>query len=331
MSSYLLSLYKKKINFRLVVGSFFLAISLFVLLFFKSPIYNYVKGPLRITPDVINSYENKETKVYFVSFEAKDLTPLDVQRKNNDVIQTSFYALSVGEKYLLVELPEDYEENAIIEGCFRPFSDKLKESIISVHPEYADTINSNFYGVYVNGTVNPTNKALIAYGLILFFFTFGAAIIVRCIKLMRTPCEITILNKGYDRRDKNELLRSIDSDFASTGFEKIGRAQVSANWIIVENGLSIQLLCLDDIVWAYRLLGSKGSLNSSDGCKLFDRYGESYILKLPLKTADGVLDAINSVAPWITLGYSNQLDDLWMTDKNEFIASVEEAKQKLLN
>lgn len=215
----------------------------------------------------------------------------------------------------LQEMPSDvsYEINSMLkeEGFTSDEISELLLPVVLVLGEFEETV---YVYLGVGGVC----------GLFILFLLIG--ILKQVIPSGGAAAKL-FYKQGYSER----VLGELQGDFDSQRIVKIGRMQASSNGIILNLHYKTIVLPMEDVLWAYKLTTKN------------KRYGitvsKSHLLKIATKQkiwkvgmssvkVDQAINQISILAPWLILGYSDEIERMWNGNRTQMIELVEVKKNE---
>jgi hypothetical protein len=171
----------------------------------------------------------------------------------------------------------------------------------------------------------PAYAWAVIFGLV--GLTAGAALMLRTPAPDRHPVWRRITLYG----DPTIVSREIDREVESGASTTIQSLTVTPGWLVHRRMFGIDLARLEDVMWAYRS-DTRYYMNGIKTGKAVEvcvhlRDGSRW--KLAAGGADAataMLEAVAAVAPWTTIGYSDELKAIWTSGRGEWIAAVDERR-----
>ena len=129
-----------------------------------------------------------------------------------------------------------------------------------------------------------------------------------------------------------EVVAAIDRELqAPEGVMKVGPALFTHTWIVRMDDWSADTALISSIVWVYKHFTHHKTygLTVSKTCtvKIRTRSDQSFQMgDVPEKQADALLEHLAARVPWALVGYNEELDEQWKTDRDAIIALVDERR-----
>jgi hypothetical protein len=133
--------------------------------------------------------------------------------------------------------------------------------------------------------------------------------------------------------DPEEIAEQIDHEVNSY-HDKMGNIKLTRNWLVHQQGLTFNAARLNDVVWMYKhVLKTKYygvvTVAKTYSVYLWDRHGHCVTITGKEKQVDEMLQVIYQRAPWIIVGYDQQLENEWKKNRAEVIASVDQRRAQV--
>ena len=240
-------------------------------------------------------------------------------------------------------------------GKFDHLSKYMEKDGKPVPEEYQKIkFKSNIGKSLIHKEINRTSKNLIILNSIIIFFstwflvekdyTDGEYLGI-IISLLLLSLGFLNIKKGFNRiadittskpykqlaslGDPELSIERIEDEVKNGFFLINNNSKLTKSWIIYSGFLSLDFTKLDRTAWVYKKV-TKHYRN-------FIPVGKSYEIiintlngttSLPIKNqrGDELISELSRLAPWIVLGYSDDLNRIWGKDRARFLSAVEERK-----
>src|SRR5882724_10913161 len=126
----------------------------------------------------------------------------------------------------------------------------------------------------------------------------------------------------------------IDSEIRSEGGgEKFGAMQITTNWLIHAAAYKTNVMATQDVVWTYPKV-TKHYHNGiptgkSYSAIIYDSKGQSLEISGKKDSVPKLLESLQRRMPWVLVGFSKELEALWLKEKPQFFQLIEERRAKL--
>jgi len=136
---------------------------------------------------------------------------------------------------------------------------------------------------------------------------------------------------GYG--DPAVVRQQIENEIRQAKPLRFGSALVTESWILVPSRWSMWLMNLNSVAWVYQ----KVTQHSTNGIPTGKTYqacfrskeGAQFDLKLSKKNAEAFLRLINDRQPWAILGFSDEKQKAYTSDRANFVAVVNQRRNEL--
>jgi hypothetical protein len=115
----------------------------------------------------------------------------------------------------------------------------------------------------------------------------------------------------------------VDADFVGK-FDPLP-LHIGSRWLCYGSAKQAMVQHLDSVVWAYfeEVHISRSDYKEKWQLVLWMRNGVAYVLPMRKREAEEAITGLERAAPWINLGYSENLKDAWNLDRYDFIEKVD--------
>lgn len=277
---------------------------------------NYV----RITPE-----DKVSTGVEYV------ITEYENNQKKGETVEAVYYVLKDGQDLVFARIDPEKVESFSYTGWVRKMTSEEEDNL----SESIRIVKEKNYNVseYVLDTKMAANAPYV-------YVFLGAILIVSLINIIRSvgyfncPDSHKIYKKLLKYGDVNSVINSIEEELSYDLFQNSKNIYILKSWILVKKFFTTEVIKIDDIIWAYKKVTSH-SVN-------FIPTGKSYELILCLKDRsqysigqrqqqiDNIMMSINQMYPWIILGFSEEIKNIWKSDHSQLINHVQFEKQKIM-
>ena len=126
----------------------------------------------------------------------------------------------------------------------------------------------------------------------------------------------------------------LDSEVRSEGGgEKFGAMQITTNWLIQAAAYKTNVMATHDVVWAYPKI-TKHYHNGIPTGKTYsaiirDSKGQSLEINGKKDSVPKMLESLQRRMPWVLIGFSKELEALWLKEKPKFVELMEQRRAKL--
>ena len=131
-----------------------------------------------------------------------------------------------------------------------------------------------------------------------------------------------------------DIAASIQDEFRSSDqVVRLKKCFLSSSWLVIPDVFNIDFVRLDDIVWIYRLQ-TKKTINgipsdTTHKAVIVKRNGNIETIESAKSGVNDAMEMIYSRVPWIHVGYSAELQNVFSSDRDKFIAIVESRRREM--
>ena len=250
----------------------------------------------------------------------------DHGRETGRTVKASYYALEIGDRYLIVKgrggMPK------IAEGGIAPLPGDFSRTFFA-DPEVKQ-IRDRFYPFYLDTAPfrAPGYFALAATGaLFVVFFIYGGRALHRWRDPSAHPAALRLASWGDPTSTEMEIEREERAPRVKAGGWRLGD-----KYLVQSSFFHFDVLRFEDLVWGYKMV-TRHSVNFIPTGKSFKAtlvcVGGSAAIAASQKLVDRVLEHAGQRAPWAAFGYSKEREMLMRKNSGAFAAAVEERKREL--
>lgn len=333
MDTWILRMVRKRCKRR--VAAWTLAVGCVFLLAFSAQRYitNFILGPFDFGPAELDSISDISTAPrYFAKItgsEAIDTGIKQITIHKQGGVETSrevsgtYYALKVGKKFLIVRSTDGAPTT--VEGELTPMPFDLTQKLFSTPEMQAN--RKNFYNLYITDESFRLPGYIAIVGLAIFVFLLYKRALPAW-KHLQDPSSHPVILRVSSWGDPILLATEIEHDFGSPR-HKGGGWFMGDNYIVQASFFKFDVLRNKDLLWAYKRV-TRHSINFVPTGKTYDAvlvcYGGVATIKGREKAVDAILVFAAGRAPWIILGFSKEIMNLYNENTNAFCVAVEQRK-----
>lgn len=307
--------------------------------------YNFVFGPFPITvAELQEIQEPSQSLKYFVTVNGEQSVDTGfeqiTQRKRGGTIVSSsvsakVLALKVENKILLVKANLSEQQATSFTGRLTKIPDKIQIELIN-NPEIKEI--KDLFLPFLLSTDTRDHFRVSGYVYLVTAFACIAISFWNLIKLglQQGKLELHPLGKRLvEFGDFDVITNQINSQVAicSNNFVLGKKLIITNSWLIQRKFYHIDLLQLEQIVWAYQKVTrhkTNGVLTGTNYSALvINKSGKN--LEIPATREEEVKAIITEIVkriPWIIVGYTDDLQKTWQKDKALFCAIVQQRRQQ---
>jgi hypothetical protein len=240
--------------------------------------------------------------------------------------------ISVGDRLLLVETSRD-PNSLDYSGALEPIPPGLQADLIDATISEYPELKGAFYPFMLDeGMMGSTFRlfGFVTIAIVLGIFAWCLLVLKRAIERMIDPSKHPIMLALGRYGDAQGVAGQIEREFPLAG-EKFGKIHFTPNWVIYRGAAALDAVQWKDIVWVYPHTFTQyiyGILvYKSHDVYVWDRHGKRAVLPSRKKQIPEVIQAIQRRSPWAVAGYSREIEKSWLSNRNEFLAAVEQRRQ----
>jgi hypothetical protein len=117
------------------------------------------------------------------------------------------------------------------------------------------------------------------------------------------------------------------------GGEQFGAMRITSNWLIHAAAYKSDVMASRDIIWAYPKVTKHYHNGIPTGTTysaiLRDSKGQSVEVSGKKDSVPKLLESVQRRMPWVLIGFSKELEALWLKEKQRFFQLIEERRAKL--
>jgi len=240
-------------------------------------------------------------------------------------VSAEFYALDVGDKFLIVKSSSG--QPLIVEGELAPMPADLAGDLFGT-PETA-ALRPMFYPFYLDtGSFRAAGYATIVAWIV--FLTLAAWKALPVWRRLSDLSKHPLVQRTVSWGDPIGVSAAIEQELGHPDVLKRGSWRLTPNYLVNSSFFSFDALRWWDLLWAYKQV-TKHSVNFIPTGKtyatIFICYGGSATVPGSQKQADEMLQIAAARAPWAILGHSQELVKLFNEQTSAFCAAVEERRR----
>ncbi len=295
--------------------------------------YNLLAGPFTVTKDyVLGLNDVGQAKQYHVTIEADDALDTGysyvTSENGRETGRKNYTALVLDDRLLLVETKSDVN-NRSHTGALVNISREVQREVLDELVKEVPELDGAFLPFMLESEEFKTNTilGLVAAVICLLIAIWGVLrAFLRLSDVNRHPIMRALQRYG----DPEEIADQIDHEVNSYT-DKKGNIKLTRNWLVHQQGLTFNAARLNDVVWMYKhVLKTKYygvvTVAKTYSVYVWDRHGHCVTITSKEKQVDEMLQVIYQRAPWIIVGYDQQLEKEWKKNRAEVVASVDQRR-----
>ena len=131
------------------------------------------------------------------------------------------------------------------------------------------------------------------------------------------------------------IVAHLDQEMAGPDARTVAPCTISPSWLAREHAFGVDVMPLAEIAWAYikKTEHRRGGVKTGDTYEacLNLRTGKPLIFRAKEEQLKEILSAVCERVPWVVAGYSEELEQLWKTQREEFVAQVDRRREVVMN
>jgi hypothetical protein len=299
--------------------------------------YNFIFGPFPVeSSDLVSIWNPDVPRRFFIKVQGQESFRTGMQEvdaSNHGKVRAEIVALVVNKRLLLVKTPADNHQlqftgtlttvpAEVLHGAVRRWDEK--------HPD-------------LKGACLPFMLDATGFrkGDNLFLAIAGAGLGVLGLVLMGIPLRRQLQPEGHPLLAQlakygglQDVRMRIDAEVhGEGGGEKFGAMQITSNWLIHAAAYKTNVMATRDVVWAYPKV-TKHYHNGIPTGKTYsaiirDSQGQSVEISGKKDSVPKLLESLQRRMPWLLVGFSKELEALWLKEKPKFVQLIEQRRAHL--
>jgi hypothetical protein len=299
--------------------------------------YNFLYGPFPIENSDLVSISNPDApKRFFLKVEGDETFRTgmrEVDSNNHTKIRAELVALVVDKRLLLVKTPSDNQQVQFT-GTLTAIPPEVFNGVVH---EW-DQKHPDMKGAYLPFMLDATG---FRKGDNLWMAAGGAGLGLLGLVLVGIPLRRKVQPENHPLLKQlakygmlQDIRMRIDSEMRSEGGgEKFGAMQITTNWLIHAAAYKTNAMATRDVVWAYPKI-TKHYHNGIPTGKTYsaiirDSKGQSLEISGKKDSVPKLLESLQRRMPWVLVGFSKELEALWLKEKPKFFQLIEQRRAKL--
>lgn len=324
--------------YRLGLSLLVLIVALGGLFLARNVYYNLFSGPFTVTPDYVLGISNVKTLTqYYITVTGEDAMDTGYQyistRKGVETSHDSYVALLLGDRYLLVQKQGDAVEGVTkYTGTLVPMPSSVQREVINDMVRQYPKLDNVFLPFMLDTHAFGADAiSVLVAGIIAT--AGGLWGLLGALLCLTNPSRHPIMRGLARFGDADMIINQIESELNQDhlGVHKI---HLTRNWMITYTSRSFKAARLTDIVWLYQKVTQyrvngiipTGKLYTA---MIWDKYSTNISVSGKDYQVLGILDSVAQRAPWAIIGYKPELKDAWRSDRQGFLMTVEQRRQKV--
>ncbi len=300
--------------------------------------YNYIFGPFPVQGSELVSISNPDfPKRYFLKVEGEKSFPTamgELEEGSNDKLRTAIVALAVNKRLLLVNTPRDNHQLQFT-GTLMAVPAEVSNRVVHLWEEKRPDLKGAFLPFMLDATGFRTKRDnLLVAAAGASFGVLGLALIGIAIRRKLQPERHPLLTQLAKYGGLQDVRMRIDSEIRSEGGgEKFGAMQITTNWLIHAAAYKTNVMATRDVVWAYPKVTKHYHSGIPTGktysAIIRDSKGQSVEISGKKDSVPKLLESLQRRMPWVLVGFSKELEALWLKEKPKFFQQMEQRRASL--
>jgi len=295
---------------------------------------NFLRGPFELgAADLDSIHDVTATPRYFARVSGSKVIDTGIRQytvQTTNGVETSrsesgaYYALAVGDKFLIVKGGPDVSGAAV--GELAPWPSGLADQMFDSKEMRA--LRRRFYPFYVsNESFRLAGYIVIGLALVFAFFFVRQA--VPAWRHLRDPSAHPLTTRMAPWGDPLGVAVVAEREFDSPRHKGGDGWRVGDTYLVRSTLFRFDVLRLQDLLWAYKKV-TKHSINFIPTGKTYQAiltcHGGTAAMSGREKRVDEILAFAQQRVPWAVLGYTAEIAALFKNNAPEFARSVEERR-----
>lgn len=299
--------------------------------------YNFIFGPFPVqNSQLVAIFSPDAPKRYFLKVRgaASFSTGMrEVDAGNHDKIRAEVVALVVEKRLLLVKTPADNHQLEFT-GILTAVPTELLNGLVRKEEAQNPEIKGAFLPFMLDATGFRKGDNLIVAIAGVGFGILGLVLIGIPLRRQFQPENHPLLKQLEKYGGLQDVRMRIDSEIRSEGGgEKFGPMQITTSWLTHAAAYKTNVMATMDVVWAYpkvtKHYHSGIPTGKSYSAIIRDSKGQSLEISGKKDSVPKLLESLQRRMPWVLVGFSKELEELWLKEKPQFFQLIEERRAKL--
>ena len=299
--------------------------------------YNFIFGPFPIqSSELVKIWNPDVPKRFFLKVEGEESFATgmrEVDASNHDKILAEVVALVVDKRLLLVKTPLDKQELQFT-GTLTAVPPQVFNGVVHEwemkHPGQKGT----FLPFMLDATGFRKGDNLWAAGGATALGILGLVMVAIPLRRQLQPDHHPLLIQLAKFGGLQDVRMRIDTEMrGENGGEKFGAMQITTNWLINAGAYKTNVMATRDVVWAYPKVTKHYHNGIPTGTTysaiIRDSKGQSLEISGKKDSVPKLLESLQRRMPWVLVGFSKELEALWMKEKPKFFQLIEQRRAKL--
>ena len=299
--------------------------------------YNFIFGPFPVQSSELVSIWNPDVpKRFFLKVEGEESFATgmrEVDASNHDKIRAEVVALVVNKRLLLVKTPADNHQLQFT-GTLTAVPAQVYNGVVHEWEVKHSDLKGAFLPFMLDATgFRKGDNLLVAIAGAGFGF-LGLFLVGIPLRRLLQPENHPLFKQLMKYGGLQDVRMRIDSEIRSEGGgEKFKSMQITTSWLIHAAPYKTNVMATKDVVWAYPKVTKHYHNGIPTGTTysaiLRDSQGQSLEISGKKDSVPKLLESMQRRMPWVLVGFSKELEALWMKEKPKFFQLIEQRRAKL--
>ncbi|MBI1256149.1 MAG: hypothetical protein GC204_01640 [Chloroflexi bacterium] len=321
-----------------IVGIVAIAVGVFL---DRQQVFSFISGPQEMaTQELVQIQDADSLARNWVTVKGSSVVDTGWQNYTaHDVgpttINASYLALTVGKRFLLLEVPGEVEAKTLPEtftGALKNIPSDISNEVIDDIRQQSPSAAKQFLPIMLD-TADYRNATIFPVGI---FLTAGIVVVLALLYmwLRRTtnPLRHPYLKALARYGDPKQLSETISYEMNNAHTQVSSYIHVTPHWLVFNRGVSFQVAQLREVTWAYqKVIQHKTygiNTRKTFEVNIWDQTGKMIAFIGSQNEVVGTLRAVAEAADWVVIGYSSELDQKWRKSRAEFIEAVKQRRDQ---
>jgi hypothetical protein len=299
--------------------------------------YNFVFGPFPIQSSELISISNTDSsKHYFLKVQGEKSFATgmrEVDASDHDKIRAEIVALVVEKRLLLVKTPTDNHQLQFT-GTLTAIPPEVANGAVRRWNEKHPDLKGAYLPFMLDATGFRKGDNLVVAAVGAGLGVLGLVLIGIPVRRKMQPESHPLLMQLAKYGGLQDVRMRMDSEMRSEGGgEKFGAMQVTTNWLIHAAAYKTNVMATRDVVWAYPKVTKHYHSGIPTGktysAIIRDSKGQSVEISGKKDSVPKMMESLQRRMPWVMIGFSKELEALWLREKPKFFQLVEQRRASL--
>ncbi len=299
--------------------------------------YNFIFGPFPTQSSELVSISNPDSpKNYFVKVQGEESFATgmrEVDASDHDKIRAEIVALVIEKRLLLVKAPADNHQLQLT-GTLTAIPVEVSNGAVRRWDEKHPDLKGAYLPFMLDATGFRKGDNLVVAAVGAGLGVLGLVLIGIPVRRKMQPESHPLLTQLAKYGGLQDVRMRIDSEMRSEGGgETFGAMQVTTNWLIHAAAYKTNVMATRDVVWAYPKVTKHYHSGIPTGktysAIIRDSKGQSVEISGKKDSVPKMLESLQRRMPWVLIGFSKELEALWLREKPKFLQLIEQRRASL--